>query len=252
MASKPISSLIVLVDIERLSERPDVVQAELRRSMNEMVRSALSDTGLRWEDCHHKDRDDGMLLLLPQASPVDLLGGFVRELDGELRVHRRSHTPLYAMRLRVAIHHGFVLRDPDGWVGSAIQTAAWLVGADAARRALQDLPDAHLVVVIGDELHEAVVMQGHPAIDDRAFREVLLDATKPEIRAWIAVVGPAASGASTAAGPSEQTEPAAPRRPTERNRPSGRPEHVGNLFEGPVTVQRDVIGQQYNDGRRPR
>lgn len=116
MAQLPTSSLIVILDIERFGERPDGVAADLRDSMYQIVGDALNDAGIAKEPRFLEDRGDGLIVLLPEAGPVEVIGAFVRELETLVRHRAGSRTPQYRMRLRVAIGHGFVRHDGKGWI----------------------------------------------------------------------------------------------------------------------------------------
>ena len=195
MAPNPINALIVMVDIERFGERPDVVQAELRRSMYEIIGAAMAEIGVDWGGCHREDRGDGVIVLLPGTGPVAVLGALVREVDVALRERARSHTPLYAIRLRMVVHTGFIWHDGAGWVGTAVNLAARLIDAEPSRAALRVNPDARMMLIVSDELYRGVVAQGHPSIDARSFREVRVQAKETDTRAWIRVPGVAGHAA---------------------------------------------------------
>src|SRR5689334_20795247 len=111
MAQLPTSALIVFLDIERFGERPDGVAADLRESMYRIADEALTAAGIAQAERDVEDRGDGLLILLRQAGPVEVLGAFVRELESLVRHRAASRTPAYRMRLRVAIANGFVRHD---------------------------------------------------------------------------------------------------------------------------------------------
>ncbi|BBH69910.1 hypothetical protein ACTI_65950 [Actinoplanes sp. OR16] len=186
MAEQPTSSLIVFLDIEKFGERSDGVAADLRESMYRIVGEALTKAGIPGVR-HVEDRGDGLLILLPDAGPVEVIGAFVRDLESLVRHRAASRTPAYQMRLRVAIEHGFVRNDGNGWISRAINTAARMVGAAALRAAMSDHPDAHVAVIISDDLYHEVVAQGHPSLDATRYREVVVQEKEIDARAWVHV-----------------------------------------------------------------
>jgi hypothetical protein len=231
MAERPISSMIVILDIERFGERPEVVARELRTSMYQIVRQALDDAHVDTTAAAFQDNGDGALILLPHAGPVELTGAFVRELESLVRQRARSRTPEYRMRLRVAVQSGFVVDDGNGWVGSAIVKAARLVDADPLRAALRNHPDAHITLIVSDEFYRDVVAQGYASIDAAAFQEVSVQVKEMDTTAWIHTPVPASTPAEPAAAP-----------PTGQP-PTGGSWNVGNQFTGPVTVKGNLTGQ---------
>jgi hypothetical protein len=133
------------------------------------------------------------------------------------------------MRLRLAVHHGYIWADDRGWVGSAINMATRLVNSDAARAALRDNPAAQLAVIVGEELHRDVVMQDHPSIAAEDFVGTRARTKNVDVPAWISVAG--GGGAADVAA-------------TDGRRPDMWivADRVGNVIHGDVTVGQDLIG----------
>jgi class 3 adenylate cyclase len=233
MAQLPTSSLIVLLDIERYGERPDGVAPDLRESMYRIADEALTEAGVVREHRHVEDRGDGLLILLPQAGPVEVLGAFVRELESLVRHRAASRTPAYRMRLRVAIANGFVRHDGKGWIGSAINKAARLVDSAPVRAALTDNASAHVAVIITEDLYQDVVAQNHPAIDAGRYREAPVQVKELDGRAWVCVPN---SGAEPAPGAGAPDAPPPPGGSYIGNQVNHGDQHIHGDFTG-MTVQ---------------
>lgn len=187
---EPFHASIVIPDIESFGKRPDAVQGDLRKSLYQVMGNAIGQCRtLSAEEVSIEDRGDSVIMVFRQASPVTLLGPFVRELDIELRSRAKAHTAMYAMRLRMSIHNGLIWRDRNGWVGTAINTAARLVDEDELRKALAEAPEAQLAVIISNDLHQDVVLQEHPGIEAAAYRPVRVVAKEVDTTAWIWVPG---------------------------------------------------------------
>lgn len=187
MAPEPFNSLIVVADIERYGSRSDIIQAALRRGVHDIVREAIRGAGLAAGDCHIEDRGDSVLVVAPKAGPVAVLGGVVRELDQAVGEWNRAHAEAYAIRLRVAVHNGFVWQDANGWVGTAINATTSLAKSKQVDEALAGDSQARIAVIVGEGLYRDIVAMGHRAIDAAGYRDVRVNADEREITAWVYV-----------------------------------------------------------------
>jgi class 3 adenylate cyclase len=246
MAQRPFNSLIIFLDIEKYSRRPDSVAAELRESLYRMTDCALAEAGLAQDEPVIEDRGDGMLILLPRTGPVEVLGGFLRELETEVRHRAKSRASGYELRLRVAIHSGFVWHDGKGWVGGAINMAARLVNSGAVRGVLDDHTAAHVAVIISDDLYRGVVAQGHAALEADTYRESRVVGQDVDAPAWTRIPS------GTAGGPPPQPE-SAPRGEPADERDPGTPaggisavhaQEIGGVYTAPVRAE-SLIGIQH-------
>jgi hypothetical protein len=127
-ARLPSHRLIVALDIERSTSRPDPVKAELRIMLYELFDAALRGAGI---DSEHRepfiDRGDGLLALLHPVTPapaalvlsrvVPYLGRLMATYNAEVAVQRQ-------LRVRVAVHAGEVNDDGCGWFGTVTLNAA--------------------------------------------------------------------------------------------------------------------------------
>jgi hypothetical protein len=175
-----------------------------------------------------------VVLLLQGAGPVEVLGGLVREIDTGLHMLARSRTEEHSIRLRMSVQHGFITRDSNGWVSTAINVAARLVDAEVGREALRAHRDARLVLIVGDELYRDVIAQGHPGIDATAFERVRVVVKQYEADAWLQVLRH-----GTSQVPSEAPEPA--KQPSSAGMPDLTVGTIGNYLAGPTTVD-TIVG----------
>jgi len=214
MATRSTHVSILVVDIEGYGRRPNPIQASLRTAMYDVVRGAVADCHLPWDEFTALDRGDGILLLVPPAtSPVDLAGPLIRALDEGLTEKARMFSAAHAMRLRVALHAGLVEEDTHGWVGEAINTTARLVDAQPLRDTLAAASRAHLAFIVSDEIYRGIIRHEYRFIDASTFRPVRLSRKELDTTAWVHVPGyPAPPGLPPAqtAPPPKGPEPEPP------------------------------------------
>jgi hypothetical protein len=190
MTSKSAYYAIAIVDIEQFGRRKNPDQCWLRRQMYEMLETAATRAGIPWSDCHRNDRGDGVITLIPASVPKeDITESFVRELDTELGAYARRSRESVAMRMRVALHAGDVLRDAQGWVSAELNTACRLVDLPALRNALAQTPSARLALIVSDMWFKTVVWHGPGAIDHRSYTRVPVTTKELDDWAWIHVQG---------------------------------------------------------------
>ncbi|MEV7192129.1 hypothetical protein AB0N81_09985 [Streptomyces sp. NPDC093510] len=269
VSSDPHSYWIVLLDIEDFSLRPEVSQATLHEELYEVVEFALARAGLSLAECPVQDRGDGMLILAPMAtSPIRLLRELTRGLEDALRAHQEKYNEKHRMRLRAGLNQGLVIRQGERWTGTAINDLARLVDADPVKGVLARARRAHLVLVLSEGVHSAVVLGNYPGIDQAAYLPADFVTKHGERRrCWVTVPGypappglsadvgeppggaeettPAGTGASAAEG-GARTESPTHRPATTFGNVSGGQINVGDYGTNIDNVGRDVIqGDKY-------
>jgi hypothetical protein len=181
---------MVIVDIEQFGRRKNSDQHWLRRQMYDVLEAAAIQAGIPWSECHRVDRGDGVIILVPASVAKEVITeGFVRELDTELATYARRSGASVAMRMRVALHAGDVVRDAEGWVNAELNTACRLVDLPALRDALEQVPSARLALIVSDMWFKAVVRHDPGAVDHRDYRLVPITTKELDDWAWIHVPG---------------------------------------------------------------
>lgn len=186
----PFAHWIVLLHAEGLGARAESIQAKLRGALEEYVRTALADAGVRSMDCRLRSRDPGLVVLVPPATePALLLRDFVRSLDDHLRSHNITFRETHQLSLCLGVHYGMVALTGEHWSSRAIHELSTLVAAvpgEAHRR-------SGLVVVVSDAVHQAVVLAGIRGIrpPDYAPLEVPPMPEGQAPQGWVTVAGEA-------------------------------------------------------------
>jgi class 3 adenylate cyclase len=180
----PCHRVIVAVDIENSTSRTDADKARLRRDLYDLFEDVLREAGINERD-HDTfiDRGDGILALFHPVDhvPKTLMLTTVAPL---LRGHLEKQGDL---RLRAVIHAGEVRYDDTGCFGEALDIGFRLLDARTVKNRLRQVTTP-LVVVVSDDIHQAIVRHGYPGIDDSAFEPgVRVTVAGRSHRGWIHV-----------------------------------------------------------------
>jgi hypothetical protein len=86
-------------------DRDDEVQLIIRAALYRLLAASFQMCGIGWDNCHHEDRGDGVLVIIPLHMPtvvvVDQL--LPRLRSGVLR-HNRLSSEIVQVRLRSSMH----------------------------------------------------------------------------------------------------------------------------------------------------
>ncbi|MFB7914129.1 hypothetical protein [Streptomyces sp. NPDC056061] len=182
----PVNSTILLLDIEKYSERDDVEQAFLRRMLYDLTDRALLAAGIDETRRRRADRGDSVMELIDaNCSVIALLRALLTEMSARLRSQNRRASASARMRLRGVVASGFVAVDPlDGWVGSDLNHACRLLDAEALREALRARPD-DFALCVSDTVYQGVVRHSHTGVPAEEFRSVTVDSKNGPLDAWL-------------------------------------------------------------------
>ncbi|MFI9342751.1 hypothetical protein ACIG0D_15955 [Streptomyces sp. NPDC052773] len=182
----PVSRTILLLDIERFSDRDDVEQAYLRRMLYDITDRALEAAGIDGTRRLRADRGDSVMELIDAGAPVTaLLRALLREVPAQLRQVNRMSSRSAQIRLRGVVAAGYVAVDEhDGWVGSDLNQACRLLDADVLRAALRERRD-DFALCVSESVHAGIVRHDHPGIPADDFHAVTVDSKNGPLRAWL-------------------------------------------------------------------
>jgi hypothetical protein len=193
--SDPVSRTILLLDIERYSDRDDVEQAYLRRMLYDITDRTLESAGIDETRRLRADRGDSVMELIDASAPVTaLLRALLTEVPARLRAVNRMASRSAQIRLRGVLATGYVAVDQhDGWVGSDLNHACRLLDADVLRAALRERT-ADFALCVSDALYAGVVRHDHPGIPADDFHRVTVASKNGPLEAWLH--GPVPGGAA--------------------------------------------------------
>ncbi|WP_414719567.1 hypothetical protein [Streptomyces sp.] len=189
------SRTLLLLDIERFSDRDDVEQAYLRRMLYDITDRALQSAGIDETRRLRADRGDSVMELIDANAPVTaLLRALLSEVPAQLRAVNRMASRSAQIRLRGVVATGYVAVDErDGWVGSDLNHACRLLDSDVLRAALRERPD-DFALCVSDALYAGVVRHDHPGIPADGFHRVTVTGKNGPLTAWLH--GPLPAGAA--------------------------------------------------------
>lgn len=182
----PVSRTILLLDIERFSDRDDVEQAYLRRMLHDITDRALESAGVDETRRLRADRGDSVMELIDAGAPVtSLLRALLTEVPAQLRAVNRMASRSAQIRLRGVLAAGYVAVDRlDGWVGTDLNHACRLLDADVLRAALRERAD-DFALCVSDALYTGVVRHDHPGVPAAGFHRVSMDGKNGPLTAWL-------------------------------------------------------------------
>ncbi|MFJ2738982.1 hypothetical protein ACIO3O_04890 [Streptomyces sp. NPDC087440] len=234
----PVSRTILLLDIERYSDRDDVEQAYLRRMLYEIADRTLLAAGIDATRRLRADRGDSVMELIDaNASLIPLLRALLSETPIQLRATNRKASTSAQIRLRAVLATGYVAIDENGWVGADLNFACRLLDAQLLRDALKRSAD-DFALCVSDPVHRGIVRHNHPGIPAERFHPVVLDGKNGAMEAWLYGTAPAGGHESPAPPPAQErsaegTEEASPGVPGE-DAPAA-PTYQGSKIKGNQT-----------------
>ncbi|MBZ2409129.1 hypothetical protein HX747_18160 [Streptomyces sp. L06] len=224
----PVNRTMLLVDIEKFSDRDDVEQAFLRRMLYDVVDRTMERAGIDETLRLRADQGDSVMEFIDPNVPVpQVLRSVISELPAQLKAVNRMASSAAQMRLRTVVASGFIALDERGiWVGSDLNHACRLLDADLLRAALRERP-GDVALCVSQSVHAGIVRHGHLGIPAEEFHEVTLASKNGPLPAWL--LGPVPASGQAAAGPG-----AAGPAPTPAPDASGeRPGPAGGTEAGP-------------------
>ncbi len=188
VAGSAVHRTILVVDVEGFGDPRRTLPHQLgtRAGLYRVLEQALQAAGVRWTDCYHEDRGDGVLVLIPPESPkaplVEVLPGALAQA---LRC-RNATVPLEQQtRLRIAVHAGEIAFDDHGTTSTALINTFRLLDAAALKQALAGSSGA-VALIVSRWIFDEVVR--HSALLDAAtFRSVPVVVKETRETAWIAL-----------------------------------------------------------------
>ncbi|MFK0022509.1 hypothetical protein [Streptomyces sp. NPDC090798] len=182
----PVSRTILLLDIEKYSDRDDIEQAYLRRMLYDVADRTLERAGIDERLRLRADRGDSVMELIDaNASVTALLRALLTEVPTQLHTVNRMASSSAQIRLRGVVATGYVAVDEhDGWVGSDLNHACRLLDAQLLRAALRERSD-DFALCVSESVHTGIVRHGHAGIPAEDFHAVTVDSKNGPLRAWL-------------------------------------------------------------------
>jgi len=192
----PRRRVIVALDIEDSTTRPDPAKGELRTMIYELFDAALRSAGITAQRRDRfADRGDGLLALIDPADQALLLSFALPALSRLLAGYNASLPDPAGrdrrLRVRVVVHCGNVHDDDNGCFGEALDIAFRLLDAPSVKEALKMAHGAVLLVVSSD-IHDLTSSCFSDVAGYAASRPVTVRVAGHDHQGWIHVPAGAA------------------------------------------------------------
>ncbi|MET8848502.1 hypothetical protein [Amycolatopsis sp. NPDC004625] len=177
---------IMAVDVEEFSSpwRTNADRLTVRSGLYEAVYYALLNSGVVWEDCHHADLGDGILVLAPSTYPKAVFSEQVVPVIARALIgYNEEHLPAEQIRLRLVLHAGEVTYDAYGATGQAIVHAFRLLDSPAIKQELAQSPGS-LALITSAWFYDEVIRHSAVSQPDRYVR-VMIHVKETVAPAWI-------------------------------------------------------------------
>jgi class 3 adenylate cyclase len=178
---------MLAVDIAE-STRPDRdedIQRYLRDSVYGILRGALRESGMAWDQCQSEDRGDGVLVIFPpDLAAQPLIDSLPERLKDRIGRHNRCSREPARMQLRMAANIGPVYCDEHGFAGDDVTLLCRMLDAQPLRQALSE-SGGELAFIISDYAYKKLVLCRHSLADPKSFRRVRAQVKRTPVQAWI-------------------------------------------------------------------
>ncbi|GAB0107426.1 hypothetical protein JMUB6875_64200 [Nocardia sp. JMUB6875] len=182
----PMHRSFLVVDVENSSALDNVELGGMRSTLYRVLDEAIPDPE---SVVAKEDRGDGVMLIL-EKPVLDVLDRVVEGLLEGVRRHNTTVDPLDWLRIRIAVHEGYVDRDEHGWRSDALTAAFRLNDAPAVKRTLEHATRASAVVVITDAVYQGVVRHSYrPTVTPTGYDSAVIGTSQGDIQVWVRVPG---------------------------------------------------------------
>jgi hypothetical protein len=178
------------VDIASFSRREPDVQLYLRAALYRIVQDSCGATGVPFDDCHHEDRGDGILMIAHADADVEaLLDPLVTQIRTELRKHNKVASAAAQIRLRMAVHAGYLHLDAHGASGANVIHLFRLLDAPALKTEFAT-HGGDFALIVSDYLYQEIVVYGPGLIEPAAFHPITVTVKETNGRGWTWIPSP--------------------------------------------------------------
>jgi hypothetical protein len=167
------------------AHRTDLDRGRMRDAMYGAVREVVEAIGSSWAECHHEDRGDGVLVVLPPTiSTGKVVMSLVDGLPRALRAHNRFATPEARFQARLAMHVGPVKTDGEGLVSEAINLTSRLLDAQVFKKRLAHA-ESEVGFMFSDHVYGTVVRHVLEARELTRYERVDFRVKESRLRGWL-------------------------------------------------------------------
>jgi CRP-like cAMP-binding protein len=178
---------IFLADISGFGrrDRNDDDRRKIRNTVYAFLQEACENSEVPWPDCHLEDRGDGALIIVPPSTPTrSVVDPLLARLAAALERYNRQATSATRIQLRVALHVGPVVSEPQGVSGEAIILASRIIEAARLKKELART-GAQLGVIVSPFVYESVIKHSPGTVDPNQYRQLRFRVKESNLAAWM-------------------------------------------------------------------
>ncbi len=183
---EPTHRSILVVDVENSESLTNVQVEAVRTALYRIIDGAIGGVE---SSVAQEDRGDGAMLVL-DIPVLDVLDRVVGAMLTGVREHNGAAGPVNWLRVRIAVHEGYVGRDAKGWSSDAVTATFRMNSAQPVKYALERAPRADAVVVVSDSVFRGLVRHGYrdTVIPDE-YGSVTVPSKSGDRLIWVRVPG---------------------------------------------------------------
>jgi CheY-like chemotaxis protein len=185
---------VLLTDVSAFGApyRTDADRHAIRRALYRILKQSLTSAGISWNNCHHEDRGDGVLVVIPPAvSTRQLVHPFFARLDDSLSRHNDQADGGARFQLRAALDVGPVEADDEGVNGATLIDVARLVESRIFKQRFRAETGADLGIIISDFVYDRFIRHLPRQLAPNTYQRIEDGVKEREFTAWICIMGPA-------------------------------------------------------------
>jgi CRP-like cAMP-binding protein len=178
---------ILVVDITAFGrrDRNDDDRRTIRDAMYSILQEACENSNVPWLACHREDRGDGALIIVPPSTPTrSVVDPLLARLAAALKHHNRQATQATRFQLRIALHVGPVVSEPQGVSGEAIILASRIIEATKLKKELART-GAHLGVIVSAFVYDSVIKHAPGYVDPNQYHQLRFRVKESNLAAWM-------------------------------------------------------------------
>lgn len=185
---RPRCRVVLALDIARFTSRDDAAQVHLRAVMYRILEEAFAAARIGRRGGRREDRGDGVLMVLQSRASLDtVLPEFFGKIREGVQAYNATAVPAERLRLRAALHAGFLHRDRNGVSGGTVNLVFRMLDAPTVKRRLDD-EDADFALAVSHGVYEAAT--GYRLIDGKDFELIDIDVKQTRTSAWLYLAPP--------------------------------------------------------------
>jgi hypothetical protein len=183
---EPTHRSLLVVDVENSESLTNVQVEAMRTTLYRIIDGAIQEIE---KSVAQEDRGDGAMLVL-DIPVLDVLDRVVGAMLAGVRGHNGAAGPMNWLRVRIAVHEGYVGRDAKGWSSDAVTATFRMNDAKPVKYALERATRADAVVVVSDSVFSGLVRHGYrDSVTPDEYRSVTVPSKGGDRRIWIRVPG---------------------------------------------------------------